>query len=84
MNTQTKEITMTAKEKTITQIAIGANLAALCENLTKAAQYAQEGHEAMEAGEQNQAIGSILYLETMLGEATALYNAAIALHRTKR
>ncbi len=43
-----------------------------------------EGHKAMEAGEQNQAIGSILYLENMLGEATALYNAALALHRTKR
>ncbi len=75
---------MNTKQKTTTQIAIGANLAALCENLAKAAEYALEGHKAMEAGEQNQAIGSILYLETMLGEATALYNAAIALHRTQR
>lgn len=75
---------MSNKEKTTTQIAIGANLAALSENLSKAAEYALEGHKAMEDGEQNQAIGSIIYLETMLAEATALYNAALALHRTKR
>ncbi len=54
---------MSDKEQSTTQIAIGANLAALSENLSKAAKYALEGHKAMEDGEQNQAIGSISTLK---------------------
>ena len=45
------------------------------------AELAGQAHEAMQAGEQNQAIGTILDFDRLLPEAQALYNAAIALHR---
>jgi len=72
---------MTTESKTIIQNAIAANLAALTQRLTQAAALAQEAHEAMTKGEQNQAIGTIIDFDRMLPEAQALYNAAIALHR---
>lgn len=72
---------MTTESKTIIQNAIAANLAALTERLTQAATLAQEAHEAMAQGEQNQAIGTIIDFDRLLPETQALYNAAIALHR---
>ena len=72
---------MTTESKTIIQNAIAANLAALTERLTQAAALAQEAHEAMAMGEQNQAIGTIIDFDRLLPETQALYNAAIALHR---
>ena len=65
----------------IIQNAIAANLAALTQRLTQAAERAKASHEAMQAGEQNQAIGTIIDFESLLPEAQALYNAALALHR---
>ena len=72
---------MTTESKNIIQNAIAANLAALTQRLTQAAELAKEAHAAMERGEQNMAIGTIVDFDRMLPEAQALYNAAIALHR---
>jgi len=69
------------KPDPIIQNAIAANLAALTQRLSQAAELAGQAHEAMQAGEQNQAIGTILDFDRLLPEAQALYNAAIALHR---
>ena len=74
---------MTNEPKTIIQDAITANLAALSQRLTEAAELAKQAHEAMASGEQNQAIGTILDFDRMLPEAQALYAAAIALHRNR-
>jgi len=69
------------KPDPVIQSAIAANLAALTQRLSQAAELAGQAHEAMQAGEQNQAIGTILDFDRLLPEAQALYNAAIALHR---
>lgn len=69
------------KPDPVIQSAIAANLAALTQRLSQAAELAGQAHEAMQAGEQNQAIGTILDFDLLLPEAQALYNAAIALHR---
>lgn len=69
------------KPDPVIQNAIAANLAALTQRLSQAAELAGQAHEAMQAGEQNQAIGTILDFDRLLPEAQALYNAAIALHR---
>ncbi len=74
---------MTTESKNIIQNAIAANLAALTQRLTQAAELAKEAHAAMERGEQNMAIGTIVDFDRMLPEAQALYNAAIALHRVR-
>lgn len=74
---------MTKEPKTIIQNAITANLAALSQRLTEAAELAKQAHEAMVQGEQNQAIGTIIEFDRLLPEAQALYNAAIALHRNR-
>jgi hypothetical protein len=74
---------MTNEPKTIIQNAITANLAALSQRLTDAADLAKKAHEAMAQGEQNQAIGTIIDFDRLLPEAQALYNAAIALHRNR-
>ena len=74
---------MTNEPKTIIQNAITANLAALSQCLTEAAELAKQAHEAMAQGEQNQAIGTIIDFDRLLPEAQALYNAAIALHRNR-
>lgn len=65
-------------------MAITANLAALNDLLTTAAKRSAEAHELAQTGECNAAIGAILDLGSMLDDATALYGAAITLHRTKR
>lgn len=72
---------MTDKTKLVIQNAIAANLAALSQRLTEAAELAKQAHEAMTHGEQNQAIGTIIDFDRTLPEAQALYAAAIALHR---
>jgi hypothetical protein len=74
---------MTNEPKTIIQNAITANLAALSQRLTEAAELAKQAHEAMAQGEQNQAIGTVIDFGRLLPEAQALYNAAIALHRNR-
>ena len=66
---------------TVIEKAIGANLEALTHRLTQAADLAKQAHEAMEHGEKNQAIGTILEFERLIPEAQALFNAALALHR---
>ncbi len=72
---------MTPESKNIIQNAIAANLAALTERLTQAAELAKEAHAAMADGNQNRAIGTIIDFDRLLPETQALYNAAIALHR---
>ncbi len=74
---------MTNEPKTIIQNAIAANLAALTQRLTEAAELAKQAHAAMTQGEQNQAIGTIIDFERTLPEAQALFNAAMALHRNR-
>jgi hypothetical protein len=69
------------KPDPVIQNAIAANLAALTQRLSQAAELAREAHEAMQGGEQNQAIGMIIDFDRLLPEAQALYNAAMALHR---
>lgn len=60
--------------------AISVNLHALHNQLTYALQQTTEACAFAESGEQNCAIGSIVCLRDVLGDADALYRAAIALH----
>ncbi len=66
------------------QTAIAANLAALSQRLTEAAELAKEAHKAMEEGNQNLAIGTVLDFEKRLPETQALFAAAMALHQGSR
>ena len=75
---------MTTTPDTLIQNAIAANLSALSQRLAQAADSAKQATDAMSQGQQNMAIGTILQLETILPEAQALFNAAIALHRGTR
>jgi len=63
--------------------AIEANLAALNEVMTTAAERCAEAHELAESGECNGAIGALFDLGSVLDDAKALYGAALALHRTR-
>jgi hypothetical protein len=72
---------MPKENKEIIHKAIAANLDALSHRLSHAALLAKDAQQAMEAGEQNQAIGTVLEFERILPEAQALFNAAMALHR---
>ena len=45
---------------------------------------ADEAVDAIAQGNQNQAIGTLLYLEDTLPAAQALYKAALTLHRLPR
>lgn len=72
---------MSKENKQIIHKAIAANLDALSQRLSQAAALAKEAHEAMEAGQQNQAIGTVLEFERLLPEAQALFAAALVLHR---
>jgi hypothetical protein len=65
----------------LTKKAIAANIEALHQLLADAEITASEGFQAIQQGEQNQAIGAILGLENKLEDALALVRAAIALHR---
>jgi hypothetical protein len=68
----------------ITKKAIAANIEALRQLLADAAITASEAFEAIEVGEQDQAIGAILGLENKLEDALALFGAAVYLHRAGR
>ena len=72
---------MSNENKQIIHKAIAANLDALSHRLLHAASLAREAYEAMEAGQQNQAIGTVLEFEQLLPEAQALFSAALVLHR---
>ena len=61
--------------------AIQANVEALAELLKQAAQDASEALKYLHANQRNTAIGTILDLDQLLADATALHGAAIALHR---
>jgi hypothetical protein len=64
--------------------AIAANIHALSQLLEDAMLRSCEAGEAINQGEQNQAIGGLLDLDQKLQDALALYRAAVALHRTGR
>jgi hypothetical protein len=70
--------------KNALQNAIAEILTALSKRLTESAEKSREACEAMEKGEQNQAIGTVLDFSRTLPEAQALFNAALALHRDSR
>jgi hypothetical protein len=59
-------------------------LQVLASTLADASQYADEASMAIAQGEQNQAIGVLLYLDDILPTAQALYRAAVTLHRLPR
>ena len=61
--------------------AIQANMNAMRDMLEKAAALAQEGCGYMDDGNRNAAIGSIIDLDRLLGDAKALHEASLALHR---
>ena len=63
--------------------AIAANLDVLKLRLRNAADLMAEAYTAMAAGEQNQAIGTVLDLERGLPECDALLRATLALHRMR-
>ena len=61
--------------------AIQANMNPMRDMLEKAATLAQEGCGYMDYGNRNAAIGSIIDLDRLLGDAKALHEASLALHR---
>ena len=61
--------------------AIQANMNAMRDMLEKAATLAQEGCGYMDDGNRNAAVGSIIDLDRLLGDAKALHEASLALHR---
>jgi hypothetical protein len=68
----------------LTKKAIAANIEAMRQMLMDAVLRASEAFQAIQAGEQNQAIGAMLGLDRDLEYALALYRAAVALHRAGR
>lgn len=68
----------------LTQKAIAANIEAMRQMLMDAVLRASEAFQAIQAGEQNQAIGALLDLDRDLEDALALQRAAVALHRARR
>jgi hypothetical protein len=68
----------------LTKKAIAANIEALRAHLSDCFLLSSEAFQAIKEGEQNQAIGYILDFDRKLGDALALYRAAVALHRTGR
>lgn len=63
------------------KIAIQANIDTLQMLVDDAAQRITEAAAAIEKGQQNQAIGTLLDIDSKLEHALALYRATIALHR---
>ncbi len=61
--------------------AVAANIEALRAQLFDCFLLTSEAFQAIHHGEQNQAIGTILGLDSKLEDALALYRAAVALHR---
>jgi len=68
----------------LTKKAIAGIIEAMCQVLADAVITASESFQAIQQGEQNQAIGAIISIEDKLEQALALYRAAIALHRAGR
>ena len=66
------------------KVAIQANIDTMQLLVDDAAQRITEAAAAIEKGQQNQAIGTILDVDTKLENALALYRATIALHRAAR
>jgi hypothetical protein len=62
--------------------AILANIAALHDRLAEALARAGEAREAMQSGQRNRAIGTILEFERTLPECEALFRTALLLHRS--
>ena len=67
-----------------TDAAIQSLLEVLNGFLTDASELSETAVEAIESGQLNQAIGTILDLEQMLPAAQALYTTVIVLHRLPR
>ena len=63
------------------ETAIAANLEALAALLKQASDDATEAVIAIQAHQRNLAIGTVLDLDRLLADATALHGAAVALHR---
>ena len=74
----------TSTRPDITKKAIAANIEAMRKMLMDTVLRTSEAFEAIQAGEQNQAIGTMLDLDRDLEDALALHRAAVALHRTGR
>ena len=65
----------------VTKTVIAANLEGLTQRLTEMAQLAKEASVAMEQGEQNLAIGTVLGFESQIPEIEALFKTALLMHR---
>jgi hypothetical protein len=74
----------TSTKSDITKKAIAANIEAMREMLMGTVLRASEAFQAIQAGEQNQAIGAMFDLDRDLEDALALYRAAVALHQARR
>ena|ERR1035438_894233 len=74
----------TSTKPDITKKAIAANIEAMRKMLMDTVLRTSEAFQAIQAGEQNQAIGTMLDLDRDLEDALALHRAAVALHRTGR
>ncbi len=74
----------TSTKPDITKKAIAANIEAMRKMLMDTVLRTSEAFQAIQAGEQNQAIGCMLDLDRDLEDALALHRAAVALHRTGR
>jgi hypothetical protein len=73
---------MTNTDKTsVIKTVITANLEGLAHRLSEMAKLAQEATEAMQQGEQNLAIGTVLGFESQIPEVEALFKTAILMHR---
>jgi hypothetical protein len=62
---------------------IAANLQAVRFILLDAVRRVDDGCQFAERGDQNGAMGAALGLDSMLNDARALYEAAVALHRAR-
>lgn len=65
----------------VTKTVIAANLEGLAQRLIEMAQLAKEASNAIEQGEQNLAIGTVLTFESQIPEIEALFKTAILMHR---
>ncbi len=72
------------KTPNVYSTAIAANLGALAQHLTEAAELARQAQGTMERGRQSEAIGTVLALEKLLPEAQAFFKAALVLHLNRK
>lgn len=68
----------------LAQKAISANIEALRQILANALVRTSDALQAIERGQQNQAVGALVPLDAMLETADRLFRAAMALHRVRR